>query len=266
MGGPPGRVIMGVGSLGASELLRTKPFQPGGKIGDNIATDFVKISTGGLYDPERGRINVPFSGAQMRTLGKGTANMHTAGQFRGNINEELDRPNVRLGASALGTVAALATGAYLGQAGSGVSVAEGAKTTGEIGMTAGELATAGTTAATPGTTAALAAAPAAAAPSAAGGITAGQALLGSTALTAASTSYSAMTNKVPKFPSAIDPTAIDQAALDAANAVQTANAEARRKRSSKRQSSVLSNFQGATQIGVSPATLQPAAPRKSVLG
>ena len=60
--------------------------------------------------------------------------------------------------------------------------------------------------------------------------------------------------------------ATQQSVTDAANAVQTSQAEARRMRASKRQASVLSNFQGASQVGVSPATLQPAAPRKSVLG
>jgi regulator of sigma D len=60
--------------------------------------------------------------------------------------------------------------------------------------------------------------------------------------------------------------ATQQSAMDAANAVQSSAAEARRQRASKRQSSVLSNFQGASQVGVSPATLQPAQPRRSVLG
>ena len=72
--------------------------------------------------------------------------------------------------------------------------------------------------------------------------------------------------EMPSMPGLVDMGKIDTTAQDAANAVQTANAEARRSRASKRQSSVLSNFQGASQIGVSPATLQPAIPRKSVLG
>lgn len=70
----------------------------------------------------------------------------------------------------------------------------------------------------------------------------------------------------PALPSSPSVSSIDQATQDAANAVQTSEAEARRARNAKRQSSVLGNYQGASATGISPATLQPAPPRKSVLG
>jgi hypothetical protein len=64
----------------------------------------------------------------------------------------------------------------------------------------------------------------------------------------------------------IDTSAIDIAnkAREAANAVQTADAEGRRARNAKRQSSVLGSYQAKSQINA--ATLQPAQPRRSVLG
>lgn len=67
-------------------------------------------------------------------------------------------------------------------------------------------------------------------------------------------------------PPPVDTSAIDaaQKAQDAANAVQTADAEARRARSAKRQSSVLGSFQPGQATNA--ATLQPAQPRRSVLG
>ena len=67
-------------------------------------------------------------------------------------------------------------------------------------------------------------------------------------------------------PPGVDTSAIDVAnkAKEAANAVQTADAEARRARSAKRQSSVLGSYQPGQQVNA--ATLQPAQPRRSVLG
>jgi hypothetical protein len=73
-------------------------------------------------------------------------------------------------------------------------------------------------------------------------------------------------NKYPK-PPGVDTSSIDvsQQADAAANAVLTADAEARRARSAKRRSSALGSFEtGADSTSV--ATLQPAAARKSVLG
>ena len=57
---------------------------------------------------------------------------------------------------------------------------------------------------------------------------------------------------------------VAQRAKDAANAVQTADAEGRRARSAKRQSSVLGSYQPGQAVNA--ATLQPAQPRRSVLG
>jgi len=72
--------------------------------------------------------------------------------------------------------------------------------------------------------------------------------------------------RLPK-PPGVPPETLDvpQAAKDAAaNAVQTADAEGRRARSAKRQSSVLGSYQPGQSVNA--ATLQPAQPRRSVLG
>jgi len=232
----------------------------------------LNVSTGGLYGVAQGAKKAVTTGKILAGASDALASYGPLGSVLtptlGTKNSLAIQAAIAGGAlaaapsgSVLGTSAA--TGAGAGASGGGAGAAAGTGT----GLTTAELGIAGTTAATPGTTAALAAGgSAAAAPAATGGITAGQGLLGSTALTAAGTAYSSVKNKVPKLPGAPDPAKIDQAAIDAANAVQTADAEARRHRASKRQSSVLSNFQGASQIGVSPATLQPAAPRRSVLG
>lgn len=69
----------------------------------------------------------------------------------------------------------------------------------------------------------------------------------------------------PRLP-AIDTTALDitNKVKEAANAVQTAEAEARRARAAKRQSSVLGSYQSKQSINA--ATLTPNQPRRSVLG
>jgi hypothetical protein len=67
-------------------------------------------------------------------------------------------------------------------------------------------------------------------------------------------------------PPGLDTSAIDVAnkAKAAAAAVQTADAESRRARAAKRQSSVLGSYQPGQSVNAS--TLQPAQPRRSVLG
>lgn len=230
----------------------------GGGAGNILKTVVANVATGGLYSVGKGIQKAVTTGKVLAGGADALANIGPAG---GALTPVVGTKKSLLlqGAAAGGALAAAPSGSVLG--GTAAAGTEAA---------APALGVVGTTAATPGTTAAIAAGSGAATPTVTAGLTSGQALLGSTALTAAGTAYSAVTNKVPKLPGsptgAIDPAAVDQAALDAANAVQTADAEARRRRASKRQSSVLSNFQGATQIGVSPATLQPAAPRKSVLG
>lgn len=82
--------------------------------------------------------------------------------------------------------------------------------------------------------------------------------------------YAAVKHALKVTPPPIDTSAADAAGLvakqaqEAANAVQTADAEGRRARSAKRKSSVLGSYQEEQQTNA--ATLQPAKPRKSVLG
>jgi hypothetical protein len=80
----------------------------------------------------------------------------------------------------------------------------------------------------------------------------------------------ALKHALTQSPPPIDTSAADAAgvvakqAQAAADAVQTADAEGRRARSAKRRSSVLGSYQAGQQTNA--ATLQPAQPRKSVLG
>ncbi len=266
----------------------------GGGVGQ-VFKDLGSALTAGIVDFDRGRVNVPFSGAQMRQATKSTINAVTmsgvtAPGFREDLNRSLDTKTARVLGKVAGAVAAAATGAGIAsQIGHGASTAaevgdaiemtgDTAGVLGEVGAVAPTVApsaaasTAGlTSAATPMTTAyqaaqaAQAAAPAAEAASQ--GLTAGQALLGSTALTVGGTAYQAMTNKPPALPSAPDTSALDQAAASARNSAQSAEAESRRQRNARRQSSVLSNvLPGVSSVGISPATLQPAPARRSVLG
>ena len=75
-----------------------------------------------------------------------------------------------------------------------------------------------------------------------------------------------VTNFLAPEPPHVDTAAIDVAnkAKAAADAVQTADAEGRRARAAKRQSSVLGSYQPNQQTNA--ATLQPAPPRRTVLG
>lgn len=236
---------------------------------ETLKTVALNVATGGLYGVAQGAKKAVTTGKILAGASDALASYGPGGSVLtptvGTKNSLAIQAAIAGGALAaapagtgLGTTTTVGAGG-VGGTGSGVTATGTGLTTAELGL-------AGTTAATPGTTAAVAAGSTAAPAAATGGITAGQALLGGTALTAAGTAYNALKNKTPKLPGMPEPDKIDQSALDAANAVQTADAEARRRRASKRQSSVLSNYQGASQVGVSPATLQPAAPRKSVLG
>ena len=89
---------------------------------------------------------------------------------------------------------------------------------------------------------------------------------GGATLVGAGAALNALSPTIPPLPASPTASSVETAAQDAANAVQTADAEARRARNAKRQSSVLGNYQGFSATGISPATLQPAQPRKSVLG
>lgn len=93
-----------------------------------------------------------------------------------------------------------------------------------------------------------------------------QSALGGLGTVADKATGSNVVNTVNPRPPDIDTSAIDIAnkAKEAANAVQTADAEGRRARNAKRQSSVLGSYQANQQTNA--ATLQPAQPRRSVLG
>ena len=226
----------------------------------------LNVGTGGLYGIGKGIKTAIDTGK----VGKGAGDALANWGVGGNVLTPAVGTKTSLGIQSAVAGGAFATAGAASALGVGAGAAgAGAGGAGSTGLTAAELAAAGTTAATPGTTAALAAG-AGAGTAAAGGV--GSYLTGQNALVAASlasagaSAFSANKNKPPKLPNAVDPATIDQKAIDAANAVQSSAAEARRMRASKRQSSVLSNFQGASQVGVSPATLQPAQPRRSVLG
>ncbi len=243
----------------------------GGGAGNILKTVVANVATGGLYSVGKGIQKAVTTG---KVLAGGADALANTGPAGGALTPVVGTKKSLLlqGAAAGGALAAAPSGSVLGgTAAAGTEAA--APALGVVGTPAATLAPhAGIMPYTPIAAGSVSVAPVVAGgtPAAAGGITSGQALIGSALLTAGSSAYSAVTNKVPKLPGsptgAIDPAAVDQAALDAANSVQTADAEARRRRASKRQSSVLSNFQGASQVGISPATLQPAPPRRSVLG
>lgn len=90
-----------------------------------------------------------------------------------------------------------------------------------------------------------------------------QAALGTFGAGSALAAYAFRRGAPPRFDtSSID---IDRQARAAANAVQSAEAEGRRARAAKRQSSALGTFTTGPD-STSAATLQPAPARKSVLG
>ena len=209
------------------------PFKNPLKLIQDVA---LNVSTGGLYGLAKGVEKVA-SGKVSAGVLDAVANQGSAG--------EVTTP-------ALGTSKSLAVqGAVAGGAGGAAIGAGGAASAaGGAGTTAVSSGVAGT-----GTGVGAA------------GSSLSGAAIGTGAAVAGTAGASALTGKAPTLP-ASNPAAInvDQSAQDAANAVQTADAEARRARNAKRQSSVLGNYQGFSATGISPATLQPAQPRKSVLG
>ena len=209
------------------------PFKHPLKLIQDVA---LNVSTGGLYGLAKGVEKVA-SGKVSAGVLDAVANQGSAG--------EVTTP-------ALGTSKSLAVqGAVAGGAGGAAIGAGGAASAaGGAGTTAVSSGVAGT-----GTGVGAA------------GSSLSGAAIGTGAAVAGTAGASALTRKAPTLP-ASNPAAInvDQSAQDAANAVQTADAEARRARNAKRQSSVLGNYQGFSATGISPATLQPAQPRKSVLG
>ena len=211
------------------------PFKNPLKLIQDVA---LNVSTGGLYGLAKGVEKVA-SGKVSAGVLDAVANQGSAG--------EVTTP-------ALGTSKSLAVqGAVAGGAGGAAIGAGGAASAaGGAGTTAVSSGVAGT-----GTGVGAA------------GSSLSGATIGTGAAVAGTAGASALTRKAPTLPApASNPAAInvDQSAQDAANAVQTADAEARRARNAKRQSSVLGNYQGFSATGISPATLQPAQPRKSVLG
>ena len=236
-GGVIGNVIRAfeaVATAGISEVAQDKPFGIANKSAGSALKNVLTGGTLGLV-----------KGAEKAASGKVSAGVLDAVANQGPAGNVL---TPALGTSkslaAQGIVAGAAGGAALGATGA-ASAAGGAGTTAVSSGVAGTGTGLG------------------AASSSLSG-----AAIGTGAAVAGTAGASALTGKAPSLP-VTNPYVsnnVDQAAKDAANAVQTADAEARRARAAKRQSSVLGNYQGFSATGISPATLQPASPRKSVLG
>ena len=237
-GGVIGNVIRAfeaVATAGISEVAQDKPFGIANKSAGSALKNVLTGGTLGLV-----------KGAEKAASGKVSAGVLDAVANQGPAGNVL---TPALGTSkslaAQGIVAGAAGGAALGATGA-ASAAGGAGTTAVSSGVAGTGTGLG------------------AASSSLSG-----AAIGTGAAVAGTAAASALTRKVPSLPVTnpyVVPNNVESLVKDAANAVQTADAEARRARAAKRQSSVLSNYQGFSATGISPATLQPAQPRKSVLG
>lgn len=210
-----------------------------GKVIKHAASDFGSIITGGVVNLDKGRFNVPFSSAAMRDYAKGYGNMFTGGQMRNTVNSALDSKAARIAGTVTGTLAGAAAGA-------GVGGALGA------GASAGGAASGG--ASVLGVSPQLAGA-------AAGGYAA-------QSINAAGDAKQKIESET-EAQRTLDKQKSDalRAAEDAALAVQTKQAEERRRRSGKQAQTVLTGSSGLG--GGAPTytqTLQPGSPRKSVLG
>lgn len=194
-----------------------------------VVSDAGKIVTYGLVNPEKGRVNVPFSSAMVRDAGKGWANLGTAGQFRDNIDRELDTPTARtvgtgIG-SALGAVAGYGAGGVVGPA---------------VGVASGTAGLAG---------------------AAAGGYAAQQVNQAGDAQAAERKNIADASQAQQELERQL------KQAEDAKLAVQTREAEERRRRTGKQAQTVLTGYSGLGSKAPSyTQTLSPGTARKSVLG
>jgi len=103
----------------------------------SILGDVLTAGTTGIVDFRKGRVNVPFSGAQGRAAAKAIGNSATFGQAEKPINDALDSKESRIGASIAGTIAASIVGAKVGGAFGGAGAGYGAATGGAAGATSG---------------------------------------------------------------------------------------------------------------------------------
>ena len=213
-------------------------------------SDVVGAVSLGTIDPAKGRFNVPFTSAAARTIGKGIANIYTAEQLRPQVNSAFDSKEARVAGTVVGTVGGAAAGGGIG-AGLAGGAAGGAAAAGGAsgGATGGSVL--GVSPATIG--------------AAAGGY-------GAQAINQTADAQYASKKAIASASDAQNELAKQQkdalkAAEDAKLAVQTKQAEDRRRRASKQAQTVLTGPGGLGANAPSyTKTLQPASARRSVLG
>lgn len=80
----------------------------------DLASDALGIISGGTFNLDKMRFNVPFTSAPTRDLGKSYGNLFTGEQFRGDINSGLDSPEARIAGGLIGVGTGAAVGGALG--------------------------------------------------------------------------------------------------------------------------------------------------------
>lgn len=120
----------------------------------NFASDALGIISGGTFNLDNMRVNVPFTSAATRDIGKGYGNFFSGGQYRGDINSGLDSPEARLAGGVIGVGTGAAVGGALGGGfgggaggaaeGTGSAASQGAISPYYFGFDADTLAAAGT--------------------------------------------------------------------------------------------------------------------------
>lgn len=229
-------------------------------MGGSVGKSLVSLATAGTYDLEKNRFQTPFSKGNTQSPGKaikgllgttvgGYLNEALTGGSAGIIDVEKGRINVPFsGAQGRRATGATINALSLGLAKNDAKTIENSKTVRTAAPIVGGL---GAVATGYGAAGAFGASGSA---SALAGATAGGAVQ---KVDKPLAPYTEPTNPT-------EESEIELAAKRAANAVQTADAVSRRARAAKRQSSVLSSYQANQQTNA--VTLQPASPRKSVLG
>lgn len=81
-----------------------------GTTGGRLATDFLTGGTGGIFDFEKGRVNVPFSSAQVRAGGRSSISALSLGLARKAGSKAIESPTSKAITPYVGAVGAAATG------------------------------------------------------------------------------------------------------------------------------------------------------------
>jgi hypothetical protein len=93
-------------------------------VGD-FGKDFASLGSAGLYNGQKNRFNIPFSGNEVLTFDEALANVGTGGQFRSELDKNFGSPEARMAGSAAAVLGAAGAGGFAAGSEAGASAGTG---------------------------------------------------------------------------------------------------------------------------------------------